>query len=93
MLATASVAASLAVSYLVFSRWGPRNDIGAYAISFLGLVFAVIAFTLLYPLRKRMSIRCFLVFVLLVALFWSIEFFGGVAWFLLDKVARLIQKQ
>ena len=91
-LAAPSLAASLAVSFLIFSKWGPRSDLGAYTISFLGLLLAGTAAALLYPLRNRISIRLFCVFSVLVAIFWSIEFFGGVAWFVLDKLVRTIQK-
>jgi hypothetical protein len=92
-LATASLIFSLSVCYLIFSKWAPNGDIEAYGVYFVGLLFAVSASVLLYPIRSKFSIRLFGAFAILVAIFWSMEFFGGVAWFLLDKLARLIQRR
>lgn len=36
--------------------------------------------------------RLFGAIAILVFIFWAIEFFGGISWYLLDKVARHYQK-
>lgn len=92
-LATTSLIVSLAVWYFILSKWAPNNDIGAYSVSFVGLLCALSACALLYPSRSNFGIRLFGVFAILVAISWGIEFFGGVAWFLLDKLTRLIQRR
>jgi hypothetical protein len=92
-LAALSLIVSLAVSFFIFSKkWGAKDDLEAYLISPLGLIFAVIASALFYPVRNRISIRLFCIVAFLVTIFWGVEFFGGVAWFVLDKLTRSIQK-
>jgi hypothetical protein len=91
-LATLSLIVSLAVSFFILSKWGVKNDLEAYLISLLGLLFAGIASALLYPFRNRISIRLLCIVAFLATIFWGIEFFGGVAWFVLDKLTRSIQK-
>jgi hypothetical protein len=93
LLSITSFLCCLAVSYFIFSKWGPRTDIGAYGVSFVALFFAYTAFAFAYSLRRRWSMRILCVLEGLAVAFWSLEFFGGVGWFVLDRVARHYQQR
>ena len=83
-----SFLACLAVSWVMFSKWGPTTDLKAYGVGSIALLFALIACALVYPYRRKLNVRIFLTLVALLATFWSFEVFGGLAWYGLDKWVR-----
>ena len=75
----------------MFSTHGPRSDLSAYAVSLLGFLAAAYASTILYPERSSLGFRLVCTVAILLTVFWALEFFGGVAWYTLDKLARHYQ--
>lgn len=90
-IALAALSTSVVVGTVMLSTHGPRSDLSAYALSLLALMLAVCALAVLYPGRSSLGNRFVLTTAILLTLFWSLEFFGGVAWFTLDKLARHYQ--
>ena len=86
-----ALSGSLLLTALVFTRHGPHTDLGAYGLSLGGLLAAVYALSVLFPARCNLGVKFVCILAALAAAFWSIEFFGGVAWYTLDKLARHYQ--
>jgi hypothetical protein len=84
--------ASTALIAAVFTRGGPKTDIQAYALAFIGLLLGTFASVQFYPIRKDIAGRILCTLTILVTAFWAIEFFGGIAFYTLDKLARHYQR-
>ena len=79
------------LSWIAFSKFGPRTDIQAYCLSALALLLATFAAGALKPLRDSVGIRIFHVFTICIAAFLAFELIGGLIWFSLDKLERHLQ--
>jgi len=83
---------SLAFWCLILSSFGPKTDLVAYAVCSIPWLLAVLAVWVSRPLRASIGGRILYAWCILIAATWSIELFGGIAWYISDKVARHLQK-
>jgi len=86
-------AVSLGFWGLIFSAWSPKTDLKAYGVSSIALIFAVLASAIAYPLRVDTKGKLLCAVCMTIAVLWSLELFGGLAWYGADKVARHYQKK
>jgi hypothetical protein len=92
LVSLAAVAVSTALIAVIFQKWGPKTDLQAYTLALAGLLIGTFATVRIYPLRKEFRGRILLTFTILLTAFWALEFFGGIAFFTLDKLVRYFQK-
>ena len=88
LAATGLLLACFIVSFVTFSKWGPKSDLAAYAYGSIALVFSLGSVFFLYPERKRIGFRLYATLAGFVATFWALEVFGGLTWYLFDKALR-----
>ena len=93
LIAAASLLASLAVGWATFTKVPAGDDLEAYAFVFIALILALVSSVLLYKMRANLSGKIFCGIAILITAFWVLEFFGGVAWYTADKIARHYQHQ
>jgi hypothetical protein len=91
-ISTSALLFSLSFAWAIFTKVHPGQDLYAYALSLIALLFAALSAIVLYPLRDDVVMRLFCAITILVFIFWAVEFFGGISWYLLDKLARHYQK-
>jgi len=88
IITSSALLISLSLVRVIFIAVKPGQDLYAYALSFIGLVFACIASVVLFPLRSSVGMRLFCTLAILITVFWAIELFGGLSWYYLDKLER-----
>ena len=86
--ATALLLACIFPGYFAFfTRWA-QSDLQAYAMASVSLILAAASFAVLYPKRERIGFRLYATIAGLFTAFWGLEVFGGLAWYIADKLAR-----
>jgi hypothetical protein len=88
LVAVLALFVSLAFGYITFADVKPGQDLYAYALAFGGLIFSCTSLFSIYPFRKNFYIRLLCVLAIVLVLFSALEFLGGIAWYLLDKIVR-----
>lgn len=90
--ATALLLACIVPGYFAFFTKWAHTDLQAYAIGSVSLILAAASFAVLYPERKQIGFRLYTTLAGLFTAFWALEVFGGLAWYIADKIARHHQR-
>ncbi len=92
LAATALLVACIFPGYVAsFTKW-THGDLQAYAMDSVSLILAATSFAVLYPKRDRIGFRLYAAIAGLFTAFWALEVFGGLAWYITDKVTRHSQR-